>query len=428
MCSDVKRKKRVLLVAFHYPPCATSSGLQRSLAFSVHLRALGWQPYVLTVDPRAYEATSTSQLEDIPDDVQVVRTRALDAARDLAVRGRYWSRLAIPDRWTTWWLTAVPAAISLVRRERIDAIWSTYPIATAHSVAATVARVTHRPWIADFRDPLVERHPETGEWFPRNPALREARLRVERKAVKDAARLVFCTHGAKDIVRERFGITDPRRLAVIPNGYEDAAFPAGVPATPGVRRAKRILLHSGVIYPGEDRDPSRLFDALRGLLADGTIRPDDFELRLRNPANEAYFRTLARERGVESIVSVLPGIPYREALTEMLGAEGLLLLQGITSNPAVPAKCYEYLRAARPIVALVHPDGETARTLRDAGVDSLASLTDAPAIARLLKRWLDDDGRSGFGVAPAERVAAYSRRRLTADLARLLDETVVART
>lgn len=424
MSNDLPRRRRILLVAFHYPPCATSSGLQRTLAFSIHLRALGWQPYVLTVDPRAYDATSEGQLGDIPADVPVVRTTALDAARDLAIRGRYWSRLAVPDRWRTWWLSAVPAAISLVRRERIDVIWSTYPIATAHAIAATAARVTGRPWIADFRDPLVERHPDTGEWFPRDPALREARLRVERTAVDRAARLVFCTHGAKEIVRERFGITDPSRLVVIPNGYEDATF-AGAAMPRRSETGKKVLLHSGVVYPGEDRDPSHLFDALRGLLADGTLSAADFELRLRNPSNDEYFRKLARERGVESIVSVLPAIPYRDALAEMLGAAGLLLLQGITSNPAVPAKCYEYLRAGRPIVALVHPDGETAGTLRDTGIDSLAPLTDTRAIQALLRRWLAAD--AAFGVAPQEKVERYSRRRLTGELARLLDTTLADR-
>jgi len=419
--SERTRRRKVLLIAFHYPPCGTSSGLQRTLAFSIHLRSLGWQPYVLTVKPQAYEQTSPSQLRDIPADVTVVRTRALDAARHLAVRGRYWSRLAIPDRWTSWWLTAVPAAVSLVRRERIQVIWSTYPIATAHWIASATARLTRRPWVADFRDPLVETHPETGEIFPADSRLRNARLRVEAAAVRGASRLHFCTQGARDIVAGRYSGVRAERLAVIPNGFEEQTFIDAERLPSPAATGRRYLLHSGMIYPGADRDPTQLFDALKGLLDSGAIAADTLEVRLRNPSNTEYFERLALERGVASIVSILPSLPYREALAEMLAADGLLLLQGITSNPAVPAKCYEYLRARRPILALVHPDGETARTLRTAGIEDMASLDDVPGIRALLLRWLAADAASGFGTATRAAVAAYSRGKLAERLAEELD-------
>ena len=41
-------RKRALLIAFHFPPQAGSSGIQRSLSFSRHLPANGWEPMVLT--------------------------------------------------------------------------------------------------------------------------------------------------------------------------------------------------------------------------------------------------------------------------------------------------------------------------------------------------------------------------------------------
>src|SRR5690606_24322412 len=49
---------RVLMIAFHYPPCGTSSGLQRTLAFTRYLNRYGWMPAVVTASPRAYEALS----------------------------------------------------------------------------------------------------------------------------------------------------------------------------------------------------------------------------------------------------------------------------------------------------------------------------------------------------------------------------------
>src|SRR4051794_35891220 len=84
--SDVKR---VLMVAFHFPPSAGSSGIQRTLRFVQHLPALGWEPVVLTAHPRAHERTSNDLMDEVPSGVKVVRAFALDAARHLSIRGRY---------------------------------------------------------------------------------------------------------------------------------------------------------------------------------------------------------------------------------------------------------------------------------------------------------------------------------------------------
>ena len=49
---------RILLVAYHFPPLAGSSGIQRTLRFVQHLPKFGWQPMVLSAHPRAYERVS----------------------------------------------------------------------------------------------------------------------------------------------------------------------------------------------------------------------------------------------------------------------------------------------------------------------------------------------------------------------------------
>ncbi len=78
-------RKRVLMVAFHFPPLAGSSGIQRTLRFAQHLPALGWQPIVLTAHPRAYEATSDDLTSEIPrrsDREPRVRARRVAPSRD----------------------------------------------------------------------------------------------------------------------------------------------------------------------------------------------------------------------------------------------------------------------------------------------------------------------------------------------------------
>src|SRR3954466_5766007 len=90
--------KRLLMVAFHFPPMAGSSGIQRTLRFARHLPSLGWEPLILTASPRAYERTSDDQIGEAQGMI-VERALAIDSARHLSIMGRYPSLAARPDRW-----------------------------------------------------------------------------------------------------------------------------------------------------------------------------------------------------------------------------------------------------------------------------------------------------------------------------------------
>lgn len=157
---DAFMVKRVLMIAYHYPPVRGSSGVQRTLKFSRYLADYGWEPIVLTAHPRAYSGIGNDQLHEVPEHITVKRAFALDTARQLSFRGAYPGFLALPDRWVSWWLGAVPAGLNLIRKYKPTVILSTYPIATAHLIGLTLARLTGLPWIADFRDSMTEEaHP-----------------------------------------------------------------------------------------------------------------------------------------------------------------------------------------------------------------------------------------------------------------------------
>ncbi|CAM5468676.1 hypothetical protein RLIN73S_06233 [Rhodanobacter lindaniclasticus] len=146
--------KSVLMIAFHFPPAAMSSGHLRTLGFARHLPTSGWKPIVLSARALAYPRSMPVADGLIPKDCQVERAFALDVSRHLAIAGKYPGFLAQPDRWASWWPAAVASGLRLIRRHHVKAIWSTYPIMTAHCVAHTLSRLTRLPWIADFRDPV----------------------------------------------------------------------------------------------------------------------------------------------------------------------------------------------------------------------------------------------------------------------------------
>jgi hypothetical protein len=120
------------------------------------------------------------------------------------------------------------------------------------------------------------------------------------------------------------------------------------------------------------------------------------------------------------VVALEPHIPYTAALAEMLSADGLLVLQAASCNDQVPAKIYEYFRARRPVLALTDPAGDTAATMRSAGMDTIAPLDDAAAIAAALESFIALARAGTAPLASAEAIASCSRRARSRELARLL--------
>ncbi len=110
----------------------------------------------------------------------------------------------------------------------------------------------------------------------------------------------------------------------------------------------------------------------------------------------------------------------------MLAADGLLILQASNCNNQIPAKLYEYLRARRPILALTDPAGNTAATLINAGVDTIAPLDSRDDIMRELLRFLTLAQGDMAPIASMEKVRATSRRARAGELADLLENVVQA--
>jgi glycosyltransferase involved in cell wall biosynthesis len=310
------------------------------------------------------------------------------------------------------------AGLKLMREQRFDAIWSSYPIPTAHQIAAALHRRGGTPWIADFRDPMAQ------DGYPEDPLTWRAFRDIEEHTITQAACSVFTTPGAAQLYRERYAGLPADRIAVIENGYDEQTFAsaqARASDTQALRPGRLTLLHSGIVYPSE-RDPTQLLQALALLKADGSIDPTKFGVRFRASEHDGLIRTLADANGVTDLIELLPPVPYGEALVEMLRADALLVLQASNCNAQIPAKLYEYLRAQRPILALTDPAGDTAKLVLQSGIPAVAPLDSPPAIAALIKRFVAAATRRREWIASRASMQAASRQARAQELARLLDD------
>lgn len=416
--------RRVLIIAYHYPPVAGSSGVQRTLKFTAYLRDHGWEPMVLTVHPRAYEQVTDGQMAEIPPGMLIERAFALDSARHLAIFGKYPRAITLPDRWQSWWPAGVLTGLRMIRQHRPAVMMSTFPIATAHMIAKTLRRLTNVPWIADFRDNMTD--PD----FPRDPVTWRFNRQLEVETIRHCSRALFTTRGTRQMYAERYPEQPEERWAVIENGYDEdnfrdaaqlaASAPARAPDAP------LTLIHSGILYP-EERDPRAFFAAVRQLKDAGELSAQTLRIVLRATAADAVYAPMLQALGIDDVVQLAPPVPYRAALQEMLTADGLLLFQASMCNHQIPAKLYEYLRAGRPILALTDPAGDTAQALRSTGSGTICTLTDSADIAQQLRLFVAAlrDGQARG--ASLQAAGLHSRRARTAELAVLLDQVSATR-
>lgn len=412
----------VLLVAYHYPPEGGSSGVLRALKFSKYLPAYGWTPHVLTLRPSFYEARDDRLSGDIPPEAVIHRTLGFDTARHLAIRGRYWGALAVPDRFVSWIPFATARGLRVIARERIEAIFSTSPPATAHLIALMLHRWTGRPWIADFRDPWIEEgiHPPPGTRRDRVERM------LERRVVRGADRIVATTPRLAEEIRTRHRDLDPASVRVIFNGFDGLDFEHAA-APP--RRDRFELLHAGLVTP-DFRDPTPVLEAVAGLLREGRLPGDRFRIVFLGGGeylNSEAFRSTVNRLGLASIVEVAGRVSHDEAIRRQRAAGALLLLQASEdTRQLIPAKAFEYLRTDRPVLVLTL-EGDTADLFRGMvscrvhPPEDRAGLSDA--ILGFFHAWERDPAGIGIG-RPIER---YERRALTGELAALLDEVTPSR-
>jgi hypothetical protein len=286
-------------------------------------------------------------------------------------------------------------------------------------IALTLQRWTSLPWVADFRDSMTEEH------YPMDPRKWSIYRKIEQKAVARAAYAVFTSPGTATMYEQRYPQIARDKWKCILNGFDENAF-AQIDAPSAEESASKrriVLLHSGLLYPSE-RDPRAFFAAVKELAAAGSVSRDDLLVRLRASGYEELLQTLIDEAGIGDLVKLEPAVGYREALSEMVAADGLLIFQASNCNHQIPAKLYEYIRAQRPVLALTDPIGDTAGVLRACGIDTVARLNSKDEIKAALCKFLDLIARRQATIPGPSVVQRYSRRNQTGELAQLFDTLV----
>lgn len=418
---------RLLVIAFHYVPDNTSTGVLRTLKFTKYLGQNGWKCDVITVPEQLYFQTDPTSLDQIPAGVHVYRPWGADIKHLFGVRGRYPSFLGIPDRYWPWVYFAVRQSRRLMNVERFDAIYSTYPVPSALVIGLILKRKSRLPWIVDFRDPWVE--------DSMGPLRRRLEGALERRVLRNADRIICNTPAMRRSFLQRYPELPPDRFVTITNGYDESDFSGLIPES----LPEFEILYLGMIAAG-NRNPSPLLKAIEFALEQEWLNRENLRLTFLGSGSygsDRCFLAEVKSRRLSEIVTVVTErIPYRKALARMVGADVLAVLsepigkgrsavvERRWSHLQVPAKVYEYLRVQKPILALVS-GGAVAELLETTGGGIPVAPDDFQQIARVLKGLYEQRGTQFTTRSSVpEVVMQYRRERLGQVFSAVLDELV----
>jgi glycosyltransferase involved in cell wall biosynthesis len=444
-------KRHMLFISYDFPPC-TAPGALSCAETARYLPLYGWEPVVLTAKERYYTAIDHRRQPPVP----VIRTRVLphplavyERVKSLLRRGELaWigidslasrargetvdpaatgvrdivlSYLGVPDKNTGWIPPAVIAGVQACRRLGIRRLMSSGPCWTNHLVGLLTSRMTGLPWIAHFRDPWTH-NPGSKADSDRSRRLQAA---LERMVVTAADRVVCVTDRHTELLRRIYADLRTDKFLTIPNGYDGASWRDAAPAgldEPGGMAETFVVTYAGSL--DEERTPEPVFGAACRLIDRGDLDIERLQFDFMGWCETVKGRRLeeiAVEYGLEKCLRVEGALTKAETFRRLAQSELLLLLaEELTLQ--VPSKAYEYLSAARPVLALTPREGAVADLFGKTGGGWVVERTDHQGIeAALREAYLGWRNGRRARLPDQTVVSRFDRARLAGQIAEVLD-------
>jgi hypothetical protein len=473
-CIHVSSKtlKTLLFITYYFPPSG-GSGVQRGVKFVRYLPEFGWKVIVLTVDPQyaAFPALDETFAQELPPDLEIHRTKAFNPFDVYAkLRGKSkadtmtvgtlgeqrgwmaWLRanLFIPDARVGWNKYAIRKGLEIIKKEKIDAIFTTSPPHSTHLIGRALHRKTGIPWLADFRDPWTDI--SYYKELPHTPLARQLDARLERSVLSEATRITIVTPYYLDLMKQKVGKSgevakslsresERDKFVLLRNGFDENDQTVvseqlsiineqlSVISEQQIANSKQQIANSKNQEP-ENQEPqtsnqnkpqtsnqnkpqtsnqelattnqkpqTRNFHiSYVGSLfinPDGVwealheLRSEMPELRVNLTGRiEAKVVESLKAHGLGDLLTLEPYLTHPEAITRMQSADVLLLV--IEDSPhtkgILTGKIYEYVATGRPILGVGPLGGDAAQFLDEVQAGALFAHNDTGGIKAFLRQ------------------------------------------
>ncbi len=425
--------KRVLIITYYWPPSG-GSGVQRWLKMSKYLPENGWQPVIYTAEDAEYPVEDQSLMNDVAPEAEVIRRpivepytfykKFLGIKKGEKVKAGFindgakktgwkenlsvWLRgnLFIPDARCWWIRPSVRFLKRYLKEHPVDAIISTGPPHSMHLIAKELHKKFNIPWVADFRDPWTDIDFYKDLKLTRRSDRKHHRL--ERQVLSEATRVVTvgwdCAKGL-----ENHGANN---VAVITNGYDFFDI-----SNENYQKTSILTMsHIGII--GANRNPEMFWEAISEL-------DIPMKIRLIGQIDNSVIESIKRHN-IENYVEIIPYIPHNQVIEEQQKSDVLLLFVNNTPNAKgiLTGKLFEYIASGRPILSIGPENGDSARILNETQSGVTVDFNDKEKMKSVIRDFVEKYSDNQLITRHNEMVEKYSRRNLTKDFVKLLNETL----
>ncbi|MFQ6585405.1 glycosyltransferase [Priestia megaterium] len=396
--------KKVLFVSYLFPPIGMS---QRTLKFVKYLPEFGWIPVVLAPEKSNYIRFDPTMVKEIPSECIVKRIPFCEEVPGNPLVTQHFLKKG-------WYPLASKIGTELIRQENIDMIYTTSAPYISHSVGFNLKTRTQKPWIADFRDewttnPFIKNHYK-GE-------LLEFNKRLEKKVLKNADTIISVS---PHITNTLYQLSEEKlkdKFYTIMNGYDKQDIEQ---ITPKPITNKFRICYMGSLYGMIKTLAMEFFNCLDDAISQKKLNRQEIELSIiSDPLKQIRPNLL-------EITNNIGYLPHIEALNHAASADLILLfIHPGQGDQTVTSKIFELINLKKPILALVPPNGEAANIIRktETGVviDSNTPEKCIPYVIRYFNLWKQGKNK----ISPnLEEIQKYDRKKLTQELAKIMDSIV----
>ena len=383
-------QKKVLIVTYYWPPSG-GSGVQRWMYFAKHLKQLGWEPIVVTVDEKkaSYAVLDTSLTREV-ENIRVHKTNTREPLqwyslltsgsrnkgipqgevnrrtvfRKLAayIRGNFF----VPDARKGWVPFALKASRKIIIEEKISHVITTGPPHSTHLVGLQLQQEFDLNWLVDFRDPWSDLF--YNKEFYRSQRTIKKDLYLETQVLQTASG-VLTTIGGK--LHEDLKLKAPlQNLYALPNGYN-----AELMQLVQVQQPQDVF---HVVYTGLLTQNQPYNAVLKVLNSISTPRP--IRLSLAGTISAAIRSEI--QTAYPQIELVYHGyLSHKDAIGLMKRAH--LLLNFIflgAQTQMISGKLLEYIATEIPILSIGNLDSEAGRFIAQGSAATMLDENDTNAI------------------------------------------------
>lgn len=400
---------------------------------------------MLTVENGQFPARDESLLQQIPDDVKVIRTHIAepyDIYRKLTgkkpgtaidvntikkegQKTSFKDKIAefiratffIPDARIGWYRYAKQAVDQLMKEAKIDAVYSSSPPYTCSIIARYVKRKYNLPWVAGFRDPWTGFISSPKRWFLPQKIDRKMEHSVFREADVVECAWMGIIHDAMG----KYSDLDRKKFVHIPNGFDSA----DLPEIQFEKNKKFTVTYTGSLYGR--RNPETFFKAVQRLIDAKFFTQDDICLRFvgrfGNEVEEMF-----KNAKFHDAIEIIHYVPHDKSIEYLMSSDALLLIVDESKESAeiVPGKVYEYVGVKHPIIAIAPHGSAIEALMNETKSGRVAHQSEIEQIAEIIKRYYNyfKDGDKKYFAPIEDKVAQYERRNSAKRLAGLLNTFV----